>query len=118
MLFLIVGVYGLVALILLLIAKIRKKAPLFTKTRGCIYAASLLSLVNVILLLVNGVALRLGPTTVIVHGVLVILFAAAILVSLAMILLRMRERQLIIPSLMGLTVLLNVIYWQMWMFWV
>jgi len=126
LLFAVAGLYGLVTLIRMLIVKIRKRERPHSKLRGCICAASLLALVNLILFIINTVSLQVTLTATIAHGVLFILLTAIITSCVLINILRMKifnltkeqKRQRTLTSLMGAFVIMNVIYWQLWMFWI
>ena len=126
-LFLTAALYGLVGLIKILVKKLRKKEQVLTKVRAGVHAGSLLSLINAILMiLIAIVTMGISRVAVIVHGVLFILLALLILISIGASLFQIRElelvkkqkRQMVYTTIMGSFVILNLLYWQLWMFWI
>ena len=126
--FIIAGFYGLIGLIKILVKKLRKKEQVLVKIRAVVHVASLLALVNtVLMLLIATITMGISRATVMIHGILFILFALMILFSIAtsffqikkgMELTKKQKRQLIYTLSMGCFVMLNLLYWQFWMFWV
>ncbi|MCL1981968.1 MAG: beta-lactamase family protein [Clostridiales bacterium] len=116
--FVIAGLYGLVALIVLLVNKIRKKPMLMGGLRTAICGSSLAALMNFVVLL--------SIAAVIVQGMLFILIGLVPAVCTLIMILRAKKlelpkkhkRQLVITSAMGLVTTFNILYWQLWMFWV
>ena len=126
-LFVIAALYGLIGLIKILVKKLRKKEQVLVKVRGVIHIGSLLALMNTVwMLLVATLTLGISQTAVTIHGILFILLALMILFSVGVSFFQMRElelskkqkRQLIYTLSMGSFVILNLLYWQLWMFWV
>ena len=125
-LLLLAGVYGLIALVGVAISKIRKKEQTFTKLRFAMYAVLPLVLVNLLVLVMQQMAFRASLTSNMVQGLLFIVFALMICAIAVAMLLQLKQndlskkqkRQLIVPSVMGIIMLANIIYWQLFMFWV
>jgi CubicO group peptidase (beta-lactamase class C family) len=116
--FVITGLYGLLILIVMLARKLLKKQQPMGGLRAAVCVTTLASLMNFIFLLF------LAAVTV--QGILFMLFALIPVVYTIMMALEMKKlelfkqqkRQLIMTSVMGLITTFNILYWQLWMFWV
>ena len=147
LLFIIAGLYGLIGLIKILVKKLRKKEQVLVKVRGGVHVGSLLALVNtVLMLLLATLTMGISRNAVIIHGVLSILSLLMILFFVGTLffqikkgiflntrtslneistdklsqlkLVKKQKRQMVYTTIMGSFVILNLFYWQMWMFWV
>jgi len=126
LLFAIGGLIGLVALIRILIAKIRKKEPPFSKPQVFLYTTSLLAVLNLVLFILTVASLQITMTATTIHGLLFMLFAIAIAVFIVLAALQMKAQDLtkkqkrrhVFSFFIGAIVIVNVIYWQLFMFWV
>ena len=125
-LFLISGFYGLVMLIIMLIKKLLKKEQILPCLRVGIYAASFAAIVNFFVFILSVFLFYASLSGVIIHGILFILLTVAVIFCIIKIALRAKiinlvkkqKRQLIITCLTGVIVVINVFYWQIWMFWI
>jgi CubicO group peptidase (beta-lactamase class C family) len=125
-LFVVAGFYSLIGLIKILLKKLRKKEQALTQVRGGIQIGALLAIINLIVMLLATIFMAINRVAVIVHGVIFIISAIIILLSFARLypqikeseLVRKQKRQIIYTVIMGCFVILNLLYWQLWMFWV
>jgi len=125
-LFVISGFYGLVMLIIMIIKKLRKKEQILPCLRTGIYAASFAAIINFFVFILSVFLFFASLPGVIFHGILFILLTIAVIFCIIKIALRAKiinlvkkqKRQLIITSLTGIIVVINVFYWQLWMFWI
>jgi hypothetical protein len=106
------GLCGFIALIVLLIRKLRKKEQVMVGLRGAVYGSTFIALLNFILLMLSG----MPPLAV--HGILFILSALIPIVCTALIIYKKQMRRFIIPVIMGLIVTFNILNLELWMFWV
>jgi hypothetical protein len=126
LLLIIAALYGLIGLIITLIRRLGKKEQVLTLIRIGIYTSSLFVVANTVFMIVGGMSMFLTRTLVIVCGVLYILSALVILTCYGGLfsqvkkleLLKKQKRQIFVTVLMGAFVIVNLLYWQMWMFWV
>jgi len=126
LLFAIGGLIGLVALIRILIAKIRKKELPFSKPQVFLYATSLLAVLNLVLFILTAASLQITMTATTIHGLLFMLSAIAIAVFIVLAALHMKAQDLtkkqkrrhVFSFFIGAIVIVNVVYWQLYMFWV
>jgi len=126
LLFVISGFYGLLALIWHVVQRLCKKEQLLSLYCAFISTAAFLALVNFVLFFFIGMPTATSLTMIRVHGIVFILLSPVILVCAVVLLMKMRastlskrqKRQTIRVTIMGAFTLLNVIYWQLWMFWV
>ncbi|MCL1809208.1 MAG: beta-lactamase family protein [Clostridiales bacterium] len=114
----IAGLYGLATLMVMLIRKIRKRQQLMGGLRVAVCGSAFAALINSVILL--------SLAIVIVQGVLFIFFALMSVVCVPVMLFRairleLSKKQkcmLTVTSAVGLVTAFNIIYWQLWMFWV
>jgi CubicO group peptidase (beta-lactamase class C family) len=125
------AIYGLVILIVMFIRRFRKRKQPLGILRACVCAASLGAVVNLFVFLTFFMSYAgLTPAALTIFGILFILFASVPVVYLVITALRLKniiqqpdaaknlKRHLITPAVMGMLTTVNVLYWELWRFWV
>ncbi|MDR2570698.1 MAG: beta-lactamase family protein [Oscillospiraceae bacterium] len=126
LLLIVTGIYGTIVLIRLLVNKIRKKEQSFVGIRTGISAALLLLIINSVIIAIGAMSMILSMPITTILGIINILLSLAAIVCTIMLLLKMKtpdlskrqKRQIITPAIMCAIMVVNVIYWQFWIFWV
>jgi len=112
LLFVVAGLYGLIMLIRALVKKS------YSKVQICLFTTMFLSLLSFAIFAVS-VMIGILPIAVIVYGIIFILLAVAIITCIIMLWLsENRNKKMAAPSVLGLLIIVNIVYWQLWAFWI
>jgi hypothetical protein len=119
-------IYSLAYMAVALIRRIRKRKSPCSGWRLILCSSIILAAVNLVLFIVSAMIYAATLTTAAIQGILFIflalvpvIYAAALAVKTKKLTLTGKQKAgLIINGVMGLIVTFNVLYWQLWMFWV
>jgi hypothetical protein len=119
-------IYSIVYLIIALIRLIRKRKSPLSVWRLILCSSILLAIVNLIIYISNIAAYASTPISIMINGIVYILLGI-VPIAYAVILaknwkpLKLSKKQkmsLVVHGIMGMIVTFNILYWQLWMFWV
>ncbi len=118
--------YSFVYLIIALIRLIRRRKTPLNAWRLVLCFSTILTVVNLLIFFSSTQSFSATPTSFLINGLIFILLgliavAYAIIVAMKWKLLDLTKKQkagLIFNGVMGLIATINIIYWQLWMFWI
>jgi len=126
LMFAVSALYGLVVLVRLSVNKICKKVQSFPLLRAGIATVLLLTMLNLAVFAISAFSMTLVLPMVTVHGIIQIILSLTVIAFVAMLMLKLKtpnlskkqKRQIITPTIICAFLLINTIYWQLWVFWV
>ena len=124
--FVIAGLYGLVSLIIMLIRRLRKKKQPMDGLLTVSCATMLATIVNIAVMIILASSYVSTFTVMTVQGILfialtLILVATSVIMAILMKkfnLIKRQKRQIVTTAVIGLLVSIDIIYWQLYMFWI
>ena len=125
-LFLAAIIYSIAYLIIALIRLIKKKKSPLNVWRLILCSSILFTMVNLVIYISNIAAYASTPTSIMINGIVYILLGIIPIVYAVILakkwkpleLSRKQKVGLVVNGIMGLFLTFNVLYWQLWMFWV
>jgi len=121
----IAGLYGFIALIVILIQKLRKKEQPLGGLRAAVCGSAPGALLNFVALVLAAISGVLSSAQITVHGLLFILFALIPVIYTVILAIRFKNLDankkqkagLIVTAVMGLLMTFSVVFLQLWWFW-